>query len=401
MPVFAYKAVDMDASAVAGTIVADTPRQARDVLRERGLTITLVAPASETEGKAAGRWRRKRRGRREVVAFVRELATLLGAGIPLLAALQTLTRQYGRHFRPVVQELADQVASGVDLAEAMGRQSEYFDEMCVSIVQVGQNTGALESALNRLADFREKAVRLRSRITTALVYPAVVCVIGLAVSVFLMTFVVPNLLGTLIEAGKELPTITRIVKGLSDFLLHWWWLLLAGLGGLIVGVQILLRTGSGRLAADRAILRLPLVGDLVRKENTSRMAVMMAALLRSGLQFTEAIRITRDTVGNRVFKRALDDYETAVTAGRDVAGPLEHSGVFSPMVVHMLAVGQEAGQLEQMLEQLAAAYDQQIDTATTRLTAVLEPLLIVLLAVLVGFIAFATILPILEVSNVL
>ena len=165
--------------------------------------------------------------------------------------------------------------------------------------------------------------------------------------------------------------------------------------------HLILKTDKGRLAADRLTLRLPVLGDLVRKENTSRMAVVLGALLRSGLQFVEALRITRQTVRNRVFQAALVDYESAVTAGRDVAGPLEASGVFSPMVVQMLAVGQQAGQLEEMLQQLADAYDRQVDTATQRLTALLEPLLIVLLAVIVGFIAFATILPILEASNVL
>jgi len=299
-----------------------------------------------------------------------------------------------------VQQLADQVASGTGLAESMGRQPDIFDELCVSITQVGQSTGSLDVALHRLADFREKSERLRSRLVSALIYPAIVCVIGVAVSVFLMTFVVPNLLRTLTESGRELPMITRAVKAASDLLLGWWWVLLAGVMGIVVAVRLVLRTTTGRRLADRLILHLPLLGGLARKENTSRIAVVMAALLRSGVQFTDAIRITRDTVGNRVFRDALMDYETAVAAGRDVAGPLAASGVFSPMVVQMLAVGQQAGQLEQMLEQVAGAYDRQVATATGRLTAALEPLLIVLLAVLVGFIALATILPILEISNV-
>jgi len=400
MPVYAYRAMDLDAGSVAGTVVADTPRQARDSLRERGLTVTQVAAADEAKATAVGRLHRKRRGQVEVATFIRELATLLGAGIPLLTALQTLERQHRGRFRTAVQQLADQVASGTGLAEAMGRQPDIFDELCVSITQVGQNTGSLDSALHRLADFREKSERLRSRLVSALIYPAIVCVIGVAVSVFLMTFVVPNLLRTLTESGRELPVITRAVKAASDLLLGWWWAVLAGVIAIAVAVRLLLRTKTGRRVADRLILHLPLVGGLARKENTSRIAVVMAALLRSGVQFTEAIRITRDTVRNRVFRDALMDYQAAVAAGRDVAGPLAASGVFSPMVVQMLAVGQQAGRLEQMLEQVAEAYDRQVATATGRLTAALEPLLIVLLAVLVGFIALATILPILEISNV-
>jgi type II secretory pathway component PulF len=400
MAVYTYNAVDLDTSPVAGTIIADTARQARDALREQGLTLTRLAPVAQPARRL---WHRGRghRSQDEVLALVRELATLLQAGIPLLSALQTLSRQHRRRFKAVVQQLADQVAAGTSLADAMDRQGAYFDELCVSIVRVGESTGALETALKRLAEFKEKASRLHSRVTTALIYPAVVCVIGVAVSIFLMTYVVPNLLDTLTQAGKELPWITRIVKGASDLLLGWWWALLLAAGGVAAAVRWVLSTRRGRTAADRLILRLPVIGDLVNKENTSRMAVVLSALLRSGLPFVEAVRITRQTLRSSIFRRAMDEYATAVSAGRDVAVALEASGVFSPMVVQMLAVGQEAGQLEDMLQQLADAYDLQVATATQRLAAVLEPLLIVLLAVLVGSIAFATILPILEATNVL
>jgi type II secretory pathway component PulF len=371
------------------------------VLRERGLTITQMAPVAASK---AGSFRARRRARRdegEITSFTRELATLLQVGIPLLSAIQTLAKQHRGSFRAVVEQLGDQVATGVGLAEAMEQQGAYFDELSVSIVRVGESTGSLDAALKRLSGFREKGRLLRSRITTALLYPSVVGVVGLSVAVFLMVKVVPDLLATLSQAGKDLPTPTLIVKAISDFIRQWWWALLVGMGATVAGLRAVLRTERGREVLSRFVLRVPVLGELVRKENTSRMAVMMSALLQSGLQFVDAVRITRQTIPNRVFRSALEDYEAAVTAGRDVAGPLEASGVFAPMVVQMLAVGQQAGQLEEMLDQLAEAYDQQVAMATQRLTAVLEPLLIVLLALLVGFIAFATILPILEVSNAL
>ena len=401
MAVFEYNAIDMDASSSGGTVVADSPRQARDILRQRGLTITRIAQAAIADKRTFNWPRSSSRNRAEVVAFTRELATLLTAGIPLLSALKTLARQHHGRFRAVIQQLADEVTSGVDLADAMKKHTSYFDELCVSIVHVGENTGSLELALTRLADFKEKADQLRSRVTTAMVYPAVVCVIGLAASIFLMTYVVPNLLDTLTQAGGRLPAITRFVKTVSDLLIHWWWALAGGMVALVVGAKLTLRTRAGRLAADRIVLRIPVLGDLIRKETTPRMAVVLAALLRSGLEFVRAIQITRRTMHNNVFKMAMDDYERAVTAGSDISAPLEASGVFSPMVVQMLAVGQQSGQIEEMLEQLAASYSRQVDTATQRLTAMLEPILIVFLALLVGFIALATILPILEISNVL
>lgn len=400
MAVFAYKATDLDASAVSGTIVADTPRQARDLLREKGLAPTQLAPAARRR-RSLPAGRTGRRSRMEVTAFIRELGTLIRAGIPLLGALRTLAEQHGRGMRAVIQQLADEVAAGTNLAEAMGRRGDYFDELSVSIVAVGENTGSLDESLLRLAQYKEKTQNLRSRVTTALLYPAVVFCVGLAVMVFLMTYVVPNLLSSLQRADKDLPVITQWVSAASDLMVHWWWALAGGLVAAVVAIRLLAATPAGKGLLDRLVLRIPVLGDLARKENTSRLAVVLAALLRSGLSFVEALRVTKRTIRNSVFTRALDDYEQAVLAGGDVSGPLKASGVFSPMVVQMLAVGQQSGELEEMLDQLAEAYDQQVATAAARLTAVLEPLLIVLLAVMVGFIAMATILPILEASNVL
>lgn len=401
MPVFSYMAWDLDSSAAKGTIVADTPRQARDTLRQRGLTITQIAPVHAATGQSFGARYGGRRDRGQVVSFVRDLGTLLQTGIPLLAALRTLSRQHRGRFRAIVEQLVDQVSAGVSLADAMASQDAYFDELAINIVAVGEQTGSLESALDRLADFQEKAQRLRSQITTALIYPAVVAVIGVVVTVFLMTKVVPDLLSTLTEAQKDLPGITMAVKAISDLLRGWWWALLAGIVLITLVLRGVVRSERGRLLVDRAVLRLPVLADLIRKENVSRMSIVMATLLESGLQFTDAVRITKPTLGNRVFRQALSEYESAVMAGRDVAAPLEASGVFNPVVVQTLAVGQASGELEQMLRRLADKYDQQVSTAAQRLTALLEPLLIVALALLVGFIALATILPILEMSNVL
>jgi len=400
MAVYEYRALDVDRSAVSGTIVADSPRQARDLLREKGLTVAETRCVRRRSGAVLAA-RRRRSAEGQVVALIRELATLLATGIPLHSALNVLARQHGGRMRAVIQHLIDRVAAGSSLAEAMADRPECFDELSVSIVGVGESTGDLDDALARLADFKERTRQLRSRVVTALLYPAVVCVIGLAVCVFLMTHVVPNLLDTLVQAGRELPLATRVVKAASDFLIGWWWALLAAAGALAVGVKLLARSEAGALAADRLVLRIPVIGDLIRRECTSRMAVVMAGLLESGLQFVEAVRITRSTMRNSVFRNAMADYERAVSAGSDVAAPLERSGVFSPMVVEILAVGQQSGRLEEMLRRLGKDCEQQVATATARATALLEPLLIVVLAVFVGFIALATILPILEVSDVL
>jgi|WetSurMetagenome_2_1015567.scaffolds.fasta_scaffold28353_6 general secretion pathway protein F len=401
MPVFDYKVMDVDAAASVGTIIADSPRQARDNLRGRGFTVVSLRPIDEGKRATFAERRAGRKSRAEVVAFIRELKTLLAAGIPLLESIATLVRQHRGPFKTVLQQLHDEVAGGVGLADAMQERPAYFDELCTSIVRVGESTGTLETALAKLAAFREKTLLLQSRVTTALIYPAIVCAVSLVLMAFLMTYVIPNVLGTLRESGKPMPAITMIVMGASNFILGYWWAILIGLIVTGAGLRALISRPRVRYILHNLLLRVPLVGDLVAKENTSRMAVVMAALLRSGVHFDEAVRITRQTLRNEVFRRALTEYEQAVVAGRDIAKPLEKSGVFSPLVVQMLAVGQQSGELENLLDELADSYDQQVAVATQRLTAAMEPLLIVVLSVLVGAVALATLLPILEASNVL
>jgi type II secretory pathway component PulF len=232
-------------------------------------------------------------------------------------------------------------------------------------------------------------------------YPSIVLAAGLGVSVFLMTYVVPNLLGVLEDSGKDLPLATWVVKGISDVLRSWWWAILAGLGAVAAAVASVLRSEKGGMAWHRSQLRLPLLGDLIRKQAIARMSMVMAVLLKSDLPFVRAVRIAQRTVNNRVLRDALVTCENAVVAGRDISVALEHTGAFPPLVIQVFAVGQASGRLEEMLEDLASDYDTQVEIATNRLTTLLEPLMMILLAIVVGFIAFATILPILEAGDVL
>lgn len=401
MPVFAYKAIDSDASPACGLLTADTPRQARDLLRSRGLTVREVSTrASASAGPA---WLRGIGGQRhgaKVVSFVRELSTLLGVGIPLLDAIDTITKQHAGGFKTSLLALRDRVSAGVSLADAMGEQPELFDELSVNMVEVGESAGTLEAVLDQLSQFKERSLSLKNRVATALIYPCIVLVMAVGVSVLLMTVVVPNLLSALVDAGRPLPFTTRVVKAASDGLVNWWWLMLVLVAGAAAALGAVLRTGRGRLAWHRLQLRLPLVGDLVRKQAVVRIAIVMAALLRSGVVFVRAVHIAQKSTKNLVLRDALARCESAVTSGRDIGESLAETRAFPPLVVQIFAVGQQSGRLEEMLERLAADYDRQLNTASQRLTAVLEPLFILVMVVLVGFIAFATILPMLEAANV-
>ncbi|MHB1156173.1 MAG: type II secretion system F family protein [Phycisphaerales bacterium] len=386
---------------IHGTITADSPRQARDQLRSRGLTIKEVAE-HETGGRVG--WRERYLSKRQAVhvtGLFQEMSTLLGAGIPLLETLDTITRQHTGRFQQSIMLMRDHVAAGGGLAEAMGLQPMLFDALCLNIVEVGENAGTLDAALEQLVSYRRRSAGLKNRVASALMYPCIVLGAGVVLSIFMMTYVMPNLLTVLQAGGKPLPMATVVVKAISDFLIGWWWALLLGLGLAGAGIGAVLRSQRGGLAWHRFQLKVPLLGDLIRKQAIARMSMVMATLLKSDVTFVRAVRISQRTVHNRVLRSALEACEQAVMAGRDIAAALEKTGAFPPLVIQVFAVGQASGRLESMLDDLAGDYDTQVEIASSRLTALLEPIMVMGLAVVVGFIAFSTILPILEAGDVL
>jgi type II secretory pathway component PulF len=399
MAVFTYKATDPAAATQSGTIAADTPRQARDLLRERGLSVQHLDTHHASKG-ARRRLRLRDTARpHEVTAFIRELSTLLGVGVPLLEALTTISRQHTGAFHTTVLVLRDRVAAGSSLAAAMREHPGTFDELALNITEVGEDAGTLDTSLERLVEFRERAQQLKGRVATALVYPTIVLAMAIFASLFLMTFVVPRILQPLIEQGQAFPLPTRVVKGASDFLLKWWWLILIGAACGFATFTAFLRSRTGRRTWDRFVLRLPLIGDLITKQSIVRIAVVVSTLLKSGIVFVRAIQIAQRSTTNSVLRDALERAERSVSAGGDIAEAMEQTSAFPPMVVQIFSLGQQSGRLEEMLDRLAATYDQQVQTTAQRLTAVLEPLVILVLAVIVLFIILATVLPILEAGN--
>ncbi len=414
MAVFTYRATDTAAAGeLRGTVAADTPRQARDLLRGRGLTVLDVetsAAGHDARDNGAGRrlsvWRRiGLRGRapagHAVTDFIRELATLLSVGLPLHEGLTVVARQHGGAFHATVLDLRERVASGSSLADAMRAHPRAFDDLCVNITDVGENSGTLDASLFRLADFRERSEQLKGRVGTALIYPAIVLVTALFASVFLMTFVVPRVLEPILEQGQPLPLPTRVVRAVSGFLVSWGWLLAlaaAAAAGLLAAAM---RRERWRLRWHQAVLRLPMVGDLVRKQEVVRIAIVMSTLLKSGTVFLAAVAIAQRTTRNLVIRDALGRCAKAVSAGGDIGEALEQTRAFPPTVIQVFALGQQSGKLEAMLDRLAVTYDQQVSAAAQRLTAILEPVLILCLAGLVLFIVLATVLPILEAGNVI
>lgn len=401
MAVFRYRALDSLNGVVAGTIAADSPRQARDLLRTRQLHVEQL---SEDSGGFRRAWQLPQFRRRFVAKLtgtIRELATLLGVGIPLVEALDVVRQQHEGKYEAALLKLRDRIAAGASVAEAMQEQPELFDELTIRMSEVGENAGNLDVVLAQLADFKERSMELRDRVFSALLYPMVVLTAALAVSLLLMTVVVPMLLDNLIQAGRELPWPTRVLKAGSDLLVgHGWWLTAVAIGcGVFIGWQG--KTRQGQWLWHSVILKLPVVGEMARKQSVARASMVIAVLLRSGIDFLRALEIATRSVKNVVLQAAMTQAATDVGTGQEIGTAMAKSSVFSPVVIQVFSVGQQTGRLEEMLERLAADYDRQVASLSSRLASIIEPVLILVLSVFVGFILFATILPILEAGNVL
>ena len=426
MAVFSYQAcpagmtADGSPAVLRGTIAADSPRHARELLRERELDVLVVDQVRRSLGLGwlrAGLRKGSNRYEIRVVAFIRELSTLLAVGTPMLQALDTAIgpqaeqsqgkrlRWTGRHrasgFDAVLLQLRDRVSAGAALSDAMSDHPHVFDSLTLRLVEVGEKSGTLESVLDKLAGFKERSASFRGRLTNAMIYPAIVLTMALVVTVLLMTFVVPNILKPLVESGRPLPMVTQVVKGISDTVIGWWWLIGLIGGGILILLLAIFRSERGQSAWHRWQLNLPVIGPIVRKQETVRVATVVHTLIDSGVAFLSAIEIAQRTVRNRVFKEALATIGESVGTGQDIAEAMRQTDAFPPTVVQVFALGQASGRLGPMLERLSKDYDKQVQQAAQRLTVLLEPVMILILAIFIGFIAFATILPVLEAGHVL
>ncbi len=400
MAVFQYRALDSKQRPETGTVVADTPRQARDSLRDRQLQVLSVEESNDATARTWAKIASRRRFSSQWATCTHELSMLLGAGIPLLDALDTVIEQH-TGFNSALLKVRDQVAAGSSLSEALRERQDLFDPLSIHMVEVGENTGNLDVVLDQLAGFQRRMLQLKDRVFTALMYPAILLVFTTLATLFLMTYVMPTLLENLQDSLDRLPWPTRVVKTISDALIDNGWWMAVTIPISIALLLAVLRTPSGRRWWNRLLLRLPIIGNMVLKQSISRAAMVVSTLTRSGVVLTRAMELAAKSSDNILLREALEDCRTAIDAGQDIAPALQRSGIFPPLAVRIFSVGQESGKLDEMLERLAADYDQEVATLSSRLTALLEPVLIILLSFLVGFVLLATILPILEAGNVL
>lgn len=337
---------------------------------------------------------------REVTVFTRLFATMIDAGLPIVPSLHILARQTSnRAFRKVIQELVYHVQSGDSLAGAMRRHPRVFSELSVNMVAAGETAGALDTILQRLSDFLEKTHSLARKVRAALVYPAIIMGVTIPAVAILLVLVIPTFETMFASAGVPLPLPTRVVIRASNVVQdHWWAIVILCLAAAAAVVRVR-RTDRGRLLMDRLALKVPVLGDLLRKAAVARFTRTLGTLVASGVSILEGLEVTANTAGNRVIRDAVMKSRASIAGGATIAGPLAESGAFTPMVVRMVEVGEQTGGLDDMLTRVADFYDQEVDAALEVLVAAVEPVMIVVLGVVVGGMIVAMYLPIFDMMN--
>ena len=340
--------------------------------------------------------------RAHLVLCTRQLATLVKAGMPLLRALRTVSDQLEPGpFRDIFSQIARDVEAGVKLSEALSHHPQSFPAFYVNMVRAGEVGGLLDEILKRLAELLEKQQRLRERVKGALMYPAFVMCAAVGILIILMAFVVPTFLGMFTELGSSLPWPTQVLVTVTGVVRAWWWVVLAALAGLAALLKWIAATPAGRRLVDRAVFYAPVFGPLVQRLLIARFSRTFGTLLASGVPILSALETVRATVTNAVIDDALQDVAHSLKVGESLARPMELSGVFPPLVSRMIALGEETGQLDQMLVQLAASYEEEVEVQLGGLTQLLEPMLIVFVGGIVGFIVIAMFLPLLSLTKLL
>lgn len=399
MPVFSYIAADFTERELRGTLTADTPAQGRESLRDRGLRILAFERAAIRSKRIAFKNPFQSRRRDQVAEVARYLSLLLRAGVALTEALEVVARQCEGRMQTVLKSLREKVADGTCFADALGEHTDWFDAFFVSAVRTGELSGHLEEALADLSEHLRAAETLRSQLTAALTYPLILVCVGTGVVLFLMSYVVPQLLTVLAASGRPLPLSTLFLKRLSDLLLTYWPALLVSVIVFAVTWSALLRRPDIKRTWERLQLSLPILGPLRRKTLVAQFAQQMNLLLRTGVPFVEAARCVQAQTNHLTLRDELAVMAQAVESGSDIAPTMTGSRIFPPVVGHLVAVGQDSGELPAMLAELKVRYETEVRLATTKFTAALEPLLIVVLAAGVGFVVFACLMPILEATR--
>ncbi len=417
MPIFQYTAMDASGKEQKGQHEAASEEAVASFLKEQGMFPTSIKPLT----KAAKAKKEKAKGPtaskglnlnlgpvvmkgKDLTVFTRQLAILLDAGLPLIRSLKTLERQAKNPaVKTILGKVAYSVEGGSTFSEALAQHPKSFDKLYLNMIRAGEAAGKLELILTRLAGFREKAAKIAGKVKSAMVYPAIVLTIAIGITIFLMIFIVPKFEVMFSEMldGAQLPAITQFVMGISRWLQNNIIVAIVIVVVLVIAMKFILKTEKGRFYFDKGIYNAPIIGLLISRNAISKFSRTLGTLMGSGVPVLNALQIVRDTAGNELVSKAVQQVHDAVKEGEPMAPPLQATKIFPDMVISMIEVGEETGKLPDMLEKIADTYDEEVDNAVSALTSMIEPLMIVFLAVIVGGIVIALFSPLITIIQTL
>lgn len=417
MPVYAWKGLNAAGKSVTGTRESDGPKSLRQTLRKESIFISEVREvvggkqakqALGSGGAGAKGLRREvdfkgmfeRVKPRDVAVFTRQMATLLHAGIPLAESMGALAEQSdNKKLQMILAGIKQKVNEGGSLGDAMNEHPKVFPEIYTNMVRSGETAGNLDAVLVRLADFMDAQIELRAKVSSAMAYPILMTIVGSLVLGFLMTVVVPPIASIFADSGKSLPWNTQLLVWVADIAGGYWWAVIPAMVAIGLLLRRWMRRPKGKAFMDKLKLRLVLVGKLIRFIAVARFARTLSTMLASGVPVLTALEIVKRVLNNTVLEKVVEDARVAIREGESIAATLKKSGEFPSMMCHMVAVGERSGQLEAMLENVASAYERDVSTEVGKLTSILAPIMIVVMAVGVGFIVFSILMPIIEMGQ--
>jgi len=403
MALYAYKAIDPDGKTVQAVLEAPNKDELVSTLRQQGMVVLDIERtrkqrmhALTKQSKTGGRVKAD-----DIVVFSRQLATMVSAGLPLIQSLDVLREQMENPtLRSIIRQVEADVEGGLSLSEALAKHPKVFSPLFINMVRAGEASGMLDEILNRIAGYLEKAAALRRKVRSALVYPILISIIAVTITSFLILVVIPKFKEIFEGLGSNLPAPTQMLITFSEAARRYFPFILLAMVAAIVGIKLYGKADKGRYQLDLLKMKVPIFGILVKKVAIAKFARTLATLIRSGVSILTALEIVSKTAGNKVIENAVLRVRASIREGESIAEPLSQSGVFPPMVVRMIAVGEQTGALEDMLAKIADFYDDEVNAAVAGLTSMIEPLIIAFLGIVIGSIVIAMFLPIFKISSI-
>ncbi|SNX55340.1 type II secretion system F family protein [Thermoanaerobacterium sp. RBIITD] len=400
MPVYSYKVKDSDGNLITGTLELESKTVCIDNLKQKNYYILDIKEKEEKKDIFESINSSRKVKVKDIAVFCRQFATLINAGLPIVTSLATMVEQVeNKKLKGALSEVYEDVQKGKGLSESMRKHPDVFPMLLFNMIEAGEVSGTLDNVLNEMADHFEKENNLSQKVKSALAYPMVVSIVAICVVIFLVTNVLPTFVGMFKNAGAQLPLPTMILLGLSDSISHYWYVYIADIALTVFLIMKALKTENGRRLYDSLALKVPIFGPLNKKVITSRFTRTLATLISSGIPLIEAMTVIEKVVGNTIVADGLKKVEEEIKRGKGLAEPLKKMGIFPPMVIQMINVGEDSGSLDSILKKTADFYDSEVDAAVSQMTTLIEPLIIVVLASVVGFIVISIVMPMFQMYN--